>query len=420
MPISARRRGSLPSTPGHASTAARFFWRRTASHRVSAAIGKVKPLAVANGGAPAGWKRLPVMPVWSGAAPVARLTWLGAPSVGSTGTSADATSPSRKKRANPPSSSRSSFHSCCSSSAPAPSRLTTTTRREVLGTAGPPFGFSVLCGFLGAFGLSGLAPATTVRDRAASSPSQAARRRMIAVILVPPRGAEAALAAAAAVERLGLLPFDALHPRDHQLRDAVPAPQRERLGAQIDQQHADLAAVVAVDRPGGVDHADAVAQGEAAARAHLPLVAGGDGERQAGRHQQALARQQHPLAHDRRTQIATGAAGRRRRRQRQIARRGQPPHPQLDHQGRPVPPEPPEPAPPEPPPNTPPTGMGPDGGRGPPGGVKSGIGLPSQRVLSCMKLEPGSPAPGSPMPCRPPIEGRPARDSISTRNSHSS
>ena len=54
-----------------------------------------------------------------------------------------------------------------------------------------------------------------------------------------------------------------------------PRADRERLAAEIDQQHHDLAAIVGVDGAGAVEHGDAMLEREARARAHLRLVAGG-------------------------------------------------------------------------------------------------------------------------------------------------
>ena len=62
--------------------------------------------------------------------------------------------------------------------------------------------------------------------------------------------------------------------------------------------------------PGALTNADAVAQGEAAAGADLPLPAGGDLQHQAGGHQQPLARAQHHLAVDGGAEVEPGAAGR--------------------------------------------------------------------------------------------------------------
>src|SRR5207245_2549606 len=60
--------------------------------------------------------------------------------------------------------------------------------------------------------------------------------------------AEAALAARARRERGDLAPGGAGDGRDHQLRDAVAAPDARRLAPEVDEQHLHLAAVVGVDR----------------------------------------------------------------------------------------------------------------------------------------------------------------------------
>src|SRR5690349_7055184 len=67
-------------------------------------------------------------------------------------------------------------------------------------------------------------------------------------------------------------PLDALH---DQLRDAVAAPDRERLpGVEVDQFDEDLASIALVDRPGGVDDRDAVAGREPGAGVDETGVAG--------------------------------------------------------------------------------------------------------------------------------------------------
>src|SRR5262249_12679999 len=84
-----------------------------------------------------------------------------------------------------------------------------------------------------------------------------------------------------------------LGPRDlrhHQLRDALAPREADFLLAQVDQDHAELAAVVVIERAGAVQTGHPVAQRQAAPRADLPLVSGGNGERKPGRNQGALAR----------------------------------------------------------------------------------------------------------------------------------
>ena len=70
------------------------------------------------------------------------------------------------------------------------------------------------------------------------------------------------------------------HRRDDQLRDAIAAAHDERLAAQVlPRDHADLTAVVAVDRPGAVEARSRRAAAPAAARADLHLVARRDLQR---------------------------------------------------------------------------------------------------------------------------------------------
>jgi hypothetical protein len=136
--------------------------------------------------------------------------------------------------------------------------------------------------------------------------------------------AEPAVPPAAVLQGVGLLPLDGLDGGDHELGDAVPPLQAVRGLAEVDQDHSHLAAVVAVDGAGGVDEGDAVAQGEAAARAHLPLPAGRDLQHDPGGHQQPLAGTQHQLAVDGGAEVEPGAAGRGMGGQGKVARGGEP------------------------------------------------------------------------------------------------
>ena len=69
----------------------------------------------------------------------------------------------------------------------------------------------------------------------------------------------------------------------------MPCVDGEGLGAVVDQDHPDLAAIVAVDGAGAVEQRQPVAQRQARARAHLHLVARGERDGEAGRDQRALA-----------------------------------------------------------------------------------------------------------------------------------
>src|ERR1700737_4061392 len=86
--------------------------------------------------------------------------------------------------------------------------------------------------------------------------------------------------------------FHAGHGSNHQLRDTLAAPDRERHLAVVDQEHADLAAIIRVNRAGRIQHSDAVLRCEARARTDLRLIARWQRDRQSGRHQRALARRQ--------------------------------------------------------------------------------------------------------------------------------
>ena len=68
-----------------------------------------------------------------------------------------------------------------------------------------------------------------------------------------------------------------------ELRDPVAAANRERFASQIDQQHHQFPAVVAVDRTGRVDDGDPVAQGHPAAGPNLALPTRRNLQAQAGR-----------------------------------------------------------------------------------------------------------------------------------------
>ncbi len=81
--------------------------------------------------------------------------------------------------------------------------------------------------------------------------------------------------------------------REDELRDPVAARDRHGLGPEVHDDHADLAAVVRVDRPDAVRERQALLQREARARAHLRLVAARDLERDARRDEGARAGKHH-------------------------------------------------------------------------------------------------------------------------------
>src|SRR5690242_2882776 len=83
---------------------------------------------------------------------------------------------------------------------------------------------------------------------------------------------------------------------EQELGDAVAGPRLEPRLAEVHQHDADLAAVVRIDQPRGVDERDAVAAGESRARRDESGHAGRQRDRDAGRHRRVLARpQREPL-----------------------------------------------------------------------------------------------------------------------------
>ena len=79
---------------------------------------------------------------------------------------------------------------------------------------------------------------------------------------------------------------------------------RVGLAAQVQQNHAHLAAIARVDGAGRVGHGDGVLQRQAAARPHLRFVARGQLDGQAGRHQARHARLEDHVFH--RAQVHAG------------------------------------------------------------------------------------------------------------------
>ena len=100
---------------------------------------------------------------------------------------------------------------------------------------------------------------------------------------------EAARPAAGGVQFLDLDEAHRGDRGDDELGDAHAAFDGEVGRAVVDQGDVDLAAVVGVDGPGGVDGRDAVLGGEAGPGADLAFVAGGDGEREPAGDQADLA-----------------------------------------------------------------------------------------------------------------------------------
>ena len=90
--------------------------------------------------------------------------------------------------------------------------------------------------------------------------------------------------------------------------------------AEIDQQHLDFAAVVGIDGAGRVEHGETVLHGEAGARPHLRLDAGGQRDGDAGGNERARAgrQRQRRVGRHRGEQIEAGGERALIGRQRQI------------------------------------------------------------------------------------------------------
>src|SRR5690606_2825963 len=101
--------------------------------------------------------------------------------------------------------------------------------------------------------------------------------------------AKTASAARRVVEFIDLVPFGKRDRRQHKLRDPVAARDGERRVAEVDDDHLELAAVIAVDCPRGVGQRDTVLQREARPRPDLDLVTRQDSYRKAGCHRMAAA-----------------------------------------------------------------------------------------------------------------------------------
>ncbi len=63
---------------------------------------------------------------------------------------------------------------------------------------------------------------------------------------------------------------NARHCRDDKLGDPRAAHNFERLGAKVDQEHTDLAAIIRVDRARRIQDRDTAMQRDTGARPHLP------------------------------------------------------------------------------------------------------------------------------------------------------
>src|SRR5574341_709256 len=102
-------------------------------------------------------------------------------------------------------------------------------------------------------------------------------------------GAEATVAAVRARQLVHQDELRTGHGGDDELGDPLAAGERDRLAAVVHEDDPHLAAVVGVDRSGGVHHADAEPQRQAGARPDLPLVAGRNLDREPGGDEPPLA-----------------------------------------------------------------------------------------------------------------------------------
>jgi hypothetical protein len=143
----------------------------------------------------------------------------------------------------------------------------------------------------------------------------------MARITTAARRTEAAIAALSVIEHLR---FHERHRRDrrhHQLGDPVAAPDGERLGPVVDEDHPHLAAIIGIDRTRRVEHRHPVVERQSRARPHLPLVAGRQGEREPAGDRRPLAGPQH----DRFARAKRGEQVRARRARRLRLGRGEAP-----------------------------------------------------------------------------------------------
>jgi hypothetical protein len=108
--------------------------------------------------------------------------------------------------------------------------------------------------------------------------------------------AEAALSPRAVVESIDFDQFGADDRGKNQLRDAIAAPDDQRLGAKVDHDDADFAAIVGVDGAGRINQGQPFTQRAPAARPHLPLESGWYFKRDSGRDRGTLQRLQLSLA----------------------------------------------------------------------------------------------------------------------------
>src|SRR5690606_27154608 len=145
-----------------------------------------------------------------------------------------------------------------------------------------------------------------------------------------PRVSESPASAGGVGKRVHFHEFHPLVARDHELGDAIAAADLEGLLSEVDEDDADLAAVVAVDGAGCVDHADAVAQRQPRAGPDLRFVARRQLDGHAGGNEGPLAGFE-PQVHVR-AQVEAGAAlGGMGRQGEGLPPLAHAPHPDPDH-----------------------------------------------------------------------------------------
>ena len=94
------------------------------------------------------------------------------------------------------------------------------------------------------------------------------------------------------IERLNELPVHRFVARHHELCHALAVFYDEGRLSVIDEQDFQLSAVVRVDRSGGIEHRNAVAQGQTRTRTHLSFATFGQCYRQTGGNKRTFARRQ--------------------------------------------------------------------------------------------------------------------------------
>src|ERR1700731_1710755 len=122
----------------------------------------------------------------------------------------------------------------------------------------------------------------------------------------PSRMAEAAFAARAVVKAIDFDKLGADDRREDKLRDAVAAPNDQRLGAKIDYDNADFATVIGVDGAGRINQRQPFTQRATAARTHLALKPRRYLERNSSRYRGTLQRLQFSFAFNVRHQVKPG------------------------------------------------------------------------------------------------------------------